>query len=84
MHVGHTSLLKGSLPEDCRIACVCASSKFEEICNRLEKANVSHKELCKMKDREQQVQRLCEAVTGSENSPLSYKRVSCCLHQLKA
>ncbi len=60
---------------------MCASSKFEEICNRLEKANVSLMELRKMKDRKQQVQRLCEAVTGSENSQLSYEKVSCSLNQ---
>ncbi len=73
--------MKGGLPEDCRVVCVCASSKFEEICNKLEKANVSLKELRKMKDKEKQVQLLCEAVTGSRKSQLSYKRVSCSLQQ---
>ena len=52
-----------------------------EICNRIEKANVSLKELHKMKDKEKQVQRLCEAVTGSKNSQLSYNRVSSSLQQ---
>ncbi len=73
--------MKDGLPEDCRVVCVCASSKFEEICNRLEKANVSLMELRKMKGREQQVKRLCEAVTGSENSQLSYERVFRTLNQ---
>ncbi len=34
-----------------------------------------------MKDRKQQVQRLCEAVTGSKNSHLSYESVFCSLNQ---
>ncbi len=73
--------MKDGLPEDCHVVCVCASSKFEEICTRLEKANVSLMELRKMKDKEKQVQRLCEAVTGSKNSQLSYERVFCSLNQ---
>ena len=79
--IGSESLLKDGLPEECRVVCACASSKFEEICNRLEKANVSFKELRKMKDKEKQVQRLCEAVTESENSQLSYEKVVCSLNQ---
>ncbi|XP_064403130.1 E3 ubiquitin-protein ligase RNF213-like isoform X2 [Halichondria panicea] len=81
VHQGSESLLKDGLPEECRVVCACASSKFEEICNRLEKANVSFKELRKMKDKEKQVQRLCEAVTESENSQLSYEKVVCSLNQ---
>ncbi len=70
------SLLKEGLPEECHIACVCASSKFEEISNRLEKGNVNLKELRKMKERECQVRRLCEVVVAS-----SQKRVLASLDQ---
>lgn len=71
LQLGNESLLTEGLPLECRIACVCALSHFEEVCQRLERRDVSLVELRKMKENEKQVKRLCEAVTGSDKSQFS-------------
>ena len=52
------------MSEECYVACACAFTKFEEICRKLEKGEVSLSELHRIKEKEQQMRRLCEAVTG--------------------
>ena len=70
--------MRDGLPEECHVACVCASTKFEEICRRLEKGEVSLNELHRIKEKEKQVKRLCETVTGAG---LSYDAVLSILKQ---
>ena len=55
------------MPEECYVACAFASTKFEEICRKLEKGEVSLSELHRIKEKEQHMRRLCEAVTGGES-----------------
>ncbi len=57
--------MREGLPEECHITCVCAASKFEEMCKRLEKGDINLQDLRKMKQHEHQVKTLCEAVAAS-------------------
>ena len=75
------SLLNKGLQDECQIACLCASTKFDEICIELQQGDVSLYDLRKMKKMEMRLRRLCEAVTGQGDKKLSQKDVLECLDQ---
>ena len=78
--------MKEGLPQECQIACLCALSGFQDVCDHMQKRNISITELQKIKDNHEQMKRLCEAATAhgdsEENGQLSYKAVNSALSQI--
>ena len=82
IHLDGKRLLSEGLQPECQIACICASTKFDDICVELQQGDVSLHDLQKMKEKEVQLRRLCEAVSGPEDTEkLSQKAVLECLYQ---
>ena len=81
IHLDDKRLLSEGLQDECQIACVCASTKFDEICVELQQGNVSLHDLQKMKEKEVRLRRLCEAVASQEDGKLSQEAVLECLDQ---
>ena len=82
---GSKSKLKEGLPQECQIACLCALSGFQVVCDDMQKRNISVTELQKIKDNHEQMKRLCEAATAhdsKESGQLSYKAVNSALSQI--
>ena len=63
VHVGCDSKLKEGLPEECNVACVLALSRFDDVCRTLQNGDMTVFNLRKIDNNEQQMKRLCEAVT---------------------
>ena len=85
---GSESQLKRGLPDDCQIVCLCALTKIQEVCYRIQSGDIlksQSAELEKISDNYEQMKRLCAAVTvqgdkkGSRQ--LSFKAVQSALHQ---
>jgi len=85
---GSESQLKHGLSDDCQIVCLCALTKIQEVCFRIQNGDVlkgQSAELEKISDNYEQMKRLCAAVTvqgdkkGSKQ--LSFKAVQSALHQ---
>lgn len=85
---GSESQLKHGLPDDCQILCLCALTKIQEVCSRIQSGDIlksQSAELEKISDNYEQMKRLCTAVTvqgdkkGSRQ--LSFKAVQSALHQ---
>ena len=78
--------MKEGLPQECQIACLCALSGFQDVCDHMQKRNISVTELQKIKDNHEQMKRLCEAATAhgdsEESGQLSYKAVNSALSQI--
>ena len=68
------------------MACVYALSGFQDVCDHMQKRNISVTELQKIKDNHEQMKRLCEAATAhvdsKESGQLSYKAVNSALSQI--
>ncbi len=64
------------LSEKCQIACVCALSKFKDICERVQSGDIIMSDLNQMGTHRYHVEKLCEAIEGEE---LSSKTVSAAL-----
>lgn len=83
---GSKSKLKEGLPQECQIACLCALSGFQVVCDDMQKRSISVTDLQKIKDNHEQMKRLCEAATAhgdsKESGQLSYKAVNSALSQI--
>ena len=66
------------LSQECQIACVCAVSKFRDICEHIQSGNITVLDLHKMSTHRELVERLCKAV---EDEGLTSKVVSAVLDQ---
>ena len=87
LYPGSESKLKEGLPKECQIACICALCKFQDVCDHMQKRNISVAELQKIKDNHEQMKRLCEAANtahgdSKESGQLSYKGVNSALSQI--
>ena len=86
LYSGSKSKLKECLPQECQITCLSAFSAFQDVCDHIQKRNISVTELQKIKDNHEQMKRLCEAATAHGNSEesgqLSYKAVNSALSQI--
>ena len=86
LYPGSKSKLKEGLPQECQITCLSAFSAFRDVCDRIQKHNISVTELQKIKDNHEQMKRLCEAATAhgdsEESGQLSYKAVNSALSQI--
>ena len=80
------SKLKEGLPPECQVTCVCALSKFREVCVQMQTRSITVTELQKIKNNQEQMKRLCEAATvngdSKESGQLSYKAVESVLSQI--
>lgn len=89
MHLNNTtgseSKLKEGLPDECQVACLCALTKFQEVCGRVQSGDISMSELHKIKGNSEQMKRLCAAVTvqgdKKEGRQLSFNTVQGALQQ---
>ena len=84
-YAGSESQLKRGLPDECQIACLCALTKFQEVCGRVQSGDIPMSELQKISDNDEQMKRLCAAVTvqgdKKESGQLSFKAIQSALHQ---
>ena len=55
--------MKLGLSQECEIACLCALSKFKEVCGRLRNGDITVNELKMIEKLSKNMERLCEAVT---------------------
>ena len=76
--VGNECLLYEGLSLACRVACVCALSKFRDICAQIQAAHVTVLDLQRISNTKELVERLCKAV---EDKELTYSALSACLNQ---
>ena len=83
---GGKSKLKEGLPQECQIACLCALSGFQKVCDHMQKRSISVTELEKIKEHHAQMKRLCDAATAhggeKETGQLSYKAMDSVLSQI--
>ena len=86
LYLGSKSKLKEGLPQECQIACLCALSGFQDVCNHMQKRSISVTELQKIKDNHEQMKRLYEAATAhgdsEESGQLSFQAVNSALSQI--
>ena len=61
-----TSKLKEGLPEKCQVACSCAISRLEEVFKQLQEGEITIVDLQKIKDKSEQMKRLCEAASADQ------------------
>ena len=73
--------IHGGLQPECQIACVCAATKFEEICGKLKEGNIDLYDLQKMKEKQVQLRRLCEALAVQGDQNITLASVSACIEQ---
>ena len=69
------SPLHAGLQPECQIACVCAATKFEEVCTQLQEGSISLYDLEKIKTKRVRLSRLCEALTFQTDKNLSLDSV---------
>ena len=74
------SQLKEGLPPECHLACMCAVSKLQKVCDQIVSGNVTMKELENINKHPEQMKRLCDAAATESNQTqkqqLQYKTVS--------
>ena len=63
--IGSTSVLKKGMPEESQAACLCALSKFNEVCDSLKTGDITVGDLWMIAGNRDRMQRLCRAVTSS-------------------
>ena len=78
LFLGNESLLNQGLSQECQLACVCALSKFKDICTQIKMGEVTINDLRKMNASKELVESLCKAV---EDKELTYSSLSACLDQ---
>ena len=61
-----TSKLKEGLPVKCQVACSCAISRLEEVFKQLQEGEITIVDLQKIKDKSEQMKRLCEAASADQ------------------
>ena len=60
---GSDSRVKLGLSQECEIACLCALTKFKEVCGRLQSGDITVNELKMIEKLQKNMERLCETVT---------------------
>ncbi len=73
------SPLHAGLQPECQIACVCAATKFEEVCTQLQQGSITLYDLQKMNTKEVRLRRLCEALTFQRDKNISLESVLACI-----
>ena len=67
--------MKDGLPQDCQILCVCAYTKFRDVCFKLQRGEISVNDLNKLADNKLLVNQLCAAVITTGDKDLSLDSV---------
>ena len=68
-------VLQQGIPEEYHLAGVCAQSCLEAMCDKLQSGEVNIEDLQKLSYNQEQMQRLCVAVSSSKDGRYSYKFV---------
>ena len=68
-------VLQQGIPEEYHLAGVCAQSRLETMCDKLQSGEVNIEDLKKLSNNQEQMQRLCVAVSSSKDGWYSYKSV---------
>jgi hypothetical protein len=68
-------ILQEGIPEEYHLAGVCAQSCLEGVCNKLQSGEVNIEDLQKLSKNQEQMQRLCVAVSSNEDGRYSYELV---------
>jgi hypothetical protein len=68
-------ILQQGIPEEYNLAGVCAQSCLEGVCDKLQSGEVNIEDLQKVSKHQEQMQRLCVAVSSSKNGRYSYESV---------
>ena len=67
--------LQQGIPGEYHLAGACARSRLEEMCDKLQSGEVNIEDLQKLSNNQEQMQRLCVAVSSSKDGRYSYKLV---------
>ena len=82
LHAGNKSpLMKDGLSPDSQILCVCAYTKFRDVCTFLQTGEISISDLHKLADNKILADQLCAAVITTGDKDLTYESVMKSLSQ---
>ena len=78
---GSDSRMKLGLSPDCQVVCLCALTKFKEVCGRLQTRDITVNELKMIEKLQKNMERLCDSVTRFEEDSLSSEDLRVTLQQ---